>query len=1021
MNDSKKSREELLAELKDLRKKNKELSHQKNGAAPAYAADTESIYKAIAAQPTLIIWTTDKNLKINYTTGGGIKAIGWTYGSSVGKSIYQFLQTKSPVDPNIIAHKDALKGKTTTYEKLWNGNFFELQVSPNYDKAGKICGCLGVANIITDRKKSEAEFQQNQETLSLLLSKIDELAYYIEYLADGKVNVKYIGSQTDKLLGLTREGFINQSPKLLLSRCHPDDVPAMIQLSERIKKTRKPQTMTYRFKHIKTNKFVWLEETIYPQVKKNIHVGNFGVTRDVTKKIDAERILKESEEKFRQLSKSSPVGIYLSDHTGNITYVNEKFRDITGIALKKVLTNRWFSLIHPQDAKRVISKVTRGVKNKMEYFEEFRVMRPNKRISWAKLHATTIRDEEGNVTGWVGIVEDITERRESDERIRESEERFRLLSAAALEGICLSENGRIIDANNRFLEMLGYNKKEEIFNRLFVETIVAKEDHERAHKGIRMESAPPTECRLKKKDGSIITVIIRGQNIPFRGKTVRVTVAYDISDRKRNEQELEKSKENYRRLIEQSPDGIFIHDEKGNVIFGNPSMLKIVGVSCFDDLAEKNIFAYTLPEYHRAIKQRKKSIAKGEEQDFLTVKLKRPDGRIVEVETKTTSFIYENKKATLVVCHDVSYERQLQREQIRAQVAEETNKLLQQEITERKRIEKQLVQNQKYTRNLIESSLDMICASDINGNVIEFNEAAQKTFGYKAGDVLGKKVEFLYANPQDRREVMKKLLHGVGSFAGEVLNRKKNGETFTAFLSASVLKNENGEIIGSMGVSRDISRIKIAEEQIKQSLREKEVLLKEVHHRVKNNLQVISSILNLQSSFVKDANTLNMLKESQNRIKSMAFIHESLYQNKDFSSINFSEYVINLSQNLVHSYEIYAKQVDLKLNVKKIFLNLDQAIPCGLVINEIVSNALKYAFPKGKKGSIVLSLTHVKDVVRMELSDNGVGLPKNIDYRNTESLGLQLVMSLVDQINGKIELDNRHGTKYIITFKNQKN
>ena len=184
-------------------------------------------------------------------------------------------------------------------------------------------------------------------------------------------------------------------------------------------------------------------------------------------------------------------------------------------------------------------------------------------------------------------------------------------------------------------------------------------------------------------------------------------------------------------------------------------------------------------------------------------------------------------------------------------------------------------------------------------------------------------------------------------------------------------------------------------------------------------MQVISSILNLQSSYVKDEKTLSILKESQNRIKSMAFIHESLYQTTDFSKINFSEYITSLSKNLIHSYGVYDNLVDLKLVLENISLNLDLSIPCGLIINELVSNALKYAFSDNKKGAIKIQLFEKNGDVNLIVQDNGVGLPKEIDYKDTDSLGLQLVMTLTEQINGKIKLENTQGAKYTITFKKE--
>ena len=183
-------------------------------------------------------------------------------------------------------------------------------------------------------------------------------------------------------------------------------------------------------------------------------------------------------------------------------------------------------------------------------------------------------------------------------------------------------------------------------------------------------------------------------------------------------------------------------------------------------------------------------------------------------------------------------------------------------------------------------------------------------------------------------------------------------------------------------------------------------------------MQVISSILNLQSSYVTDQYALSLLKESQNRIKTMAYIHESLYQNKTFTSINFSDYISTLTTNILHSYAASIEKVKLELNIQKIILNLDTSIPAGLIINELVTNSLKHAFSESNEGIIYINL-HTKDnVLFLEVSDNGKGFPKDIDFKNTNSLGLQLVNTLVEQLNGKLELsDNKEGgTSFHINF-----
>lgn len=230
------------------------------------------------------------------------------------------------------------------------------------------------------------------------------------------------------------------------------------------------------------------------------------------------------------------------------------------------------------------------------------------------------------------------------------------------------------------------------------------------------------------------------------------------------------------------------------------------------------------------------------------------------------------------------------------------------------------------------------------------------------------------------------------------------------------IKNKDNEVIEVSGLGFDITENKRNEERIIQSLKEKEILLKEVHHRVKNNMQVISSILNLQSSYVKDEYALNLLKECQNRIKSMAFIHESLYQTKNFESVNFSEYVSTLTKNLVHTYTINTQKIKLILTLDDLYLNLDNSIPCGLIINEIISNSLKYAFPNNRDGIIFVTLKVNNKKVTIEAGDNGIGISEKIDIKQTQTLGLQLVDTLIEQINATINLERKNGTKYSIEF-----
>jgi len=210
---------------------------------------------------------------------------------------------------------------------------------------------------------------------------------------------------------------------------------------------------------------------------------------------------------------------------------------------------------------------------------------------------------------------------------------------------------------------------------------------------------------------------------------------------------------------------------------------------------------------------------------------------------------------------------------------------------------------------------------------------------------------------------------------------------------------------------------KQTEEQLKSSIYERDLLLKETHHRVKNNMQVIDSLLNLQTHYAGNMEAVNVLKKSQNRIKSMEMIHETLYNSSNHSKINFSDYVHSLTSNLLTSYKLSEKILPV-IEIGDLELNLETAILCGLIINELVSNSLKYAFPNTEIGEVHVSLNLVDNKYKLIVSDNGIGFPEDIDFKNIDSLGLQLVNNITSQLDGEIKLDRSIGTKFIINFEN---
>ena len=740
---------------------------------------------------------------------------------------------------------------------------------------------------------------------------------------------------------------------------------------------------------------------------------------DVTNSETAKRELIESEERFRLLAESSLEGIVLSENK-IIIDANEQFVKMFGyVKNSEFIGKRLETLVHPKDLEIVREKI---METNPEPYE----------LTCIKNDGTNIIVKSkgrlipyGNRTIRISVLSDITDQKENEKNLKQSEERYRHLFENNLAAVFRSEvDGGLVELNQAFAYVFGYTSVEELKKAKAQNLYFSLHDRERYLSELKKQGfVKNLQLRMKKRDGSEIWIMENVQLVKDSktGKEFIEGTLIDITETKRMQQSLQEREENYKSLIEHMPDGILIHDEKGETLFANPAALSMIGISSLNEVAEKNLFGYVLPEYHEKIRGRKDATHQGIDTPFMEIKLRRIDGTVIEVEIKTNRINYHGRKAVEVVLHDSSLQRQLEREQMRYQLEEESNRELKREIAAHIRTRQRLNANQKYIRLLIDSSLDMIYASDQNGNITEFNTAAQKTFGYSPDEVMGNHFSVLFSD-KGYAEKIAQLIFEDGNYMGEAEQQKKDGITFPAYISASLLKNEKGEIIGAMSISRDITRIKEAEEQLKKSVHEKEILLKEIHHRVKNNMQVISSILKLQSAYVKDEKTVELLNECRNRISSMAFIHASLYMTKDFTNINFADYVSNIASNLQQSYMSSDKKILLHTDVPKVNLHIDDAIPCGLIINELLSNSFKYAFVNKKRGTVGVSVKVKKENIILAIWDDGAGFPKTVDYKNTESLGLQLVISLSEQIGGKIKMESAKdkGTQYIIAFRKTK-
>lgn len=351
---------------------------------------------------------------------------------------------------------------------------------------------------------------------------------------------------------------------------------------------------------------------------------------------------------------------------------------------------------------------------------------------------------------------------------------------------------------------------------------------------------------------------------------------------------------------------------------------------------------------------------------------------------------------------------------------EKTNSDLRKEILRHENTQQILNWTEARLSGIVHSAMDAIISIDSNRYVILFNEAAEKMFMCRGEEALNKHISGFIPAPfknisDDDTGSDDNILAAVsyGSL-GIITGVRSSGEEFPMEGSISGAEVAGDKIYTF--ILRDITGRKKSEEKIEASLKEKEVLLKEVHHRVKNNLQIISSLLNLQSNYIEDKEALEVFKESQNRIKSMALIHEKLYQSGNLSQINIRDYIKDLSAKLFSSYRHDSKKIKLILNVQELYLEVDKCIAVGLILNELISNALKHAFSNMSGGELTIDLHKDENSLILIVSDNGIGFPEDFDFQNTETLGLQLVFSLIDQHDGSIKYDTVKGTKFTVSL-----
>ncbi|MEZ4807955.1 MAG: PAS domain S-box protein [Flavobacteriales bacterium] len=734
---------------------------------------------------------------------------------------------------------------------------------------------------------------------------------------------------------------------------------------------------------------------------------NAVLRKEITEHRHTQEALRRSRRFARSLIDSSLDMIMAADHEGRITEFNPAASMRFGWEAEEVLGNssRMLYADHEQYERIQEELDTHGVfageiTNVTKFGEDFTTY----------LAASKLYDEDGRLIGAMGVSRDITRMKQDQEALKASEERYRDLFENATDLIqSVDRNGRFEYVNTAWKQVLGYPDVE--WSELHFEDIIAPEhlEHCRAifDRILKGEDVGRIETVFKARDGRRILVEGTSTVRTVEGTPVATrSIFHDVTLVRKAREKLLEHEAKLRALFESSEHMFWTVDPSIKLTSYNRGYAQMIErlhgkhpeVNT-DPGRPRRLFAD--PAYHAFWEAKYAEAIAGRPIRFETDLLDKRGGRVCNEIFLSPVFASDgNVKEVFGIGHEITEQKQAQ-DLVRAQAVR--------------------------LKGVFENAANvMIWTLDKDFRITSFNDHFRDSVEAELGIRFSHGDDFVGLMRQRAARNLDGTLaakyHAAlkgkpQQFEAELRGLRDRRVWVETFLNPIKTDGQVTEI-SCMGYG--ITDRKEAQMRLLQSLNEKEVLLKEVHHRVKNNLQVISSILSLQTAHVgNDKRILDLLRDSRDRIRSMSFIHESLYQTKDFSSIDLANYIEGLSRNLMMSYSLTGK-IALDTDLQRTDLVLDQAIPCGLILNELISNALKHAFPDHREGTVHIGLHMVQDQVHITVRDNGVGVQEGFDVQRDGNLGLELVHTLVEQLDGRIELSTGNGVAYLLTFERHK-
>ncbi len=854
-----------------------------------------------------------------------------------------------------------------------------------------------------NRHALEIRMQESEKKYREMVENINDVIYTLD--RDG--NITYISPIIEKISQYRVDELVGSSFSEFI---HPDDLNGIRESYLRtIAGTGEPSEYRMLDKDGSV-RYVRTSSTVI--IRGDTFTGINGIMTDITDKRKAEEELNRSRRILESIARTIPNILYRLDASDTIVFINDAVKEY-GYNPEEVIGKNIMEFVHPDDREKAKHRVNeRRTRERRTHNLEIRLFSKRKIEAAADeqvervflVHCeglyTTEEPRPETFMGSQGIAYDITDQKQTEDALRESEEKYRHIFENIQDVYYETSPDGIILELSPSIESFSRFRREELIGRSMYEIYVAPDERDilqRAKLSSPTESVRDYVIRLKDKNGavrygSINSKIIRDEHgTPLKN----VGSLRDITERRNMEEALLESEQKYRELVEDLNDVIYAVDLEGTITYISPAVQSLFGYTP-EDLIGKNF----LPYVHE------------EDRD-----------RIVEGFMRSLQNIHQPAEYRMITKSGaIRWFRVFERTILDGDKPVGTRGVLT-DITEKKKKEKELQESEEKYR-LVSENIPVAVYSalpDEHSTSLFISGRIDDLTGYTADQFLTNPEFWIQViHPDDRASVLEKLEeHRTRRIPLDIEYRIVTRDNVIKWIKDKATPFiEDNRIVRIDGFMEDITEKKLAEDRIRESLAEKEILLKEVHHRVKNNFQIIMSLLQLQTQGAPDEHVIEALRDSQNRIRSMALVHEKLYQSEDFARINFSEYINIMTRELYQSYSCDPKRIRLQVTLAEIFLEISKAIPCGLIINELISNAIKHAFNDNrKKGEITLGLKEKGNSIMLTISDNGRGIPETVNIEEPKTLGLKLVTTLVkNQLKGELELKRKGGTEFIVRF-----